>query len=57
MDKTPLYIQIADATRQQVLDGKLRPGDVLPPVREMAERWDARRVRSNRLTRIWRGRD
>ena len=36
MDKTPLYIQIADTIRQQVLDGKLRPGDALPPVREMA---------------------
>jgi molybdate-binding protein/DNA-binding transcriptional regulator YhcF (GntR family) len=39
MDKTPLYIRIADAIRQQVLDGKLHPGDTLPPVREMAERW------------------
>ena len=39
MDKAPLYVQIADAIRQQVLDGKLRPGDALPPVREMAERW------------------
>ena len=39
MDKTPLYIQIADAIRQELLEGKLRPGDLLPPVREMAERW------------------
>jgi molybdate-binding protein/DNA-binding transcriptional regulator YhcF (GntR family) len=39
VDKTPLYIQIADTIRQQVLDGKLRPGDALAPVREMAERW------------------
>ncbi len=39
MDKTPLYIQIADAIRQELLAGKLRPGDLLPPVREMAERW------------------
>jgi molybdate-binding protein/DNA-binding transcriptional regulator YhcF (GntR family) len=39
IDKTPLYIQIADTIRQQVLEGKLRPGDALPPVREMAERW------------------
>jgi molybdate-binding protein/DNA-binding transcriptional regulator YhcF (GntR family) len=38
-DKPPLYVQIRDAIRQQVLDGKLRPGDLLPPVREMAERW------------------
>jgi len=39
VDKTPLYLQIADTIRQQLLDGKLRPGDPLPPVREMAERW------------------
>jgi molybdate-binding protein/DNA-binding transcriptional regulator YhcF (GntR family) len=39
MDKTPLYTQIADTIRQQVLDGRLHPGDLLPPVREMAEQW------------------
>lgn len=39
MDKTPLYLQIADAIRQELLDGKLRPGDPLPTVRELAERW------------------
>ncbi len=39
MDKTPLYIQIANAIRQELLAGKLRPGDLLPPVRELAERW------------------
>lgn len=39
MDKTPLYIQIADAIRQELLAGKLHPGDLLPTVREMAERW------------------
>ncbi len=39
MDKTPLYLQIADAVRQELLAGKLRPGDLLPTVREMAERW------------------
>ena len=39
MDKTPLYVQIADAVRQELLEGELRPGDLLPPVREMAGRW------------------
>ena len=39
MNAAPLYLQIADTIRRQVLDGKLRPGDLLPPVREMAERW------------------
>jgi len=38
-DKSPLYQQIGEAVRQQVLDGALKPGDLLPPVREMAERW------------------
>ncbi len=39
MDKSPLYLQIADAVRQELLAGTLRPGDLLPTVREMAERW------------------
>ncbi len=40
MDKTPLYLQIADAIRQDLLAGRLHPGDLLPPVREMAARWN-----------------
>lgn len=40
MDKSPLYLQIADAVRQELLAGTLRPGDALPTVREMAERWN-----------------
>lgn len=39
MDKRPLYLQIAEAIRQALLEGQLRPGDALPSVREMAERW------------------
>ncbi|OQA41671.1 MAG: HTH-type transcriptional repressor YvoA [Chloroflexi bacterium ADurb.Bin325] len=38
-DKLPLYLQIGEAIRQQILDGVLRPGDLLPPIREMAEQW------------------
>jgi molybdate-binding protein/DNA-binding transcriptional regulator YhcF (GntR family) len=38
-DKSPLYQQIGEAIRQQVLDGTLKPGDLLPSVREMADRW------------------
>jgi len=38
-DKSPLYQQIGEAVRQQVLEGTLKPGDLLPPVREMAGRW------------------
>ncbi len=40
MDKNPLYLQIADAVRQELLAGTLRPGDSLPTVRDMAERWN-----------------
>lgn len=39
MDETPLYQQVAESLRQEILSGHLRPGDRLPPVREMARRW------------------
>lgn len=39
MDKTPLYQQIAEAVRQEILYGELVPGDRLPSVRKMAARW------------------
>jgi molybdate-binding protein/DNA-binding transcriptional regulator YhcF (GntR family) len=38
-DRQPLYLQIAEAVRQDLLAGRLRPGDALPTVREMAEQW------------------
>ncbi len=38
-DKRPIYLQIAEAVRQDLLEGRLRPGDSLPTVREMAEQW------------------
>ena len=40
MDGTPLYQQIAESVRREILDGELRPGDQLPPVRAMAVRWN-----------------
>jgi len=39
MDKTPLYHEIAESIRQAILYGTLQPGDELPPVRDMSERW------------------
>ena len=39
MDKTPLYQQIAESIRQEILYGDVGPGDRLPSVREMATRW------------------
>jgi molybdate-binding protein/DNA-binding transcriptional regulator YhcF (GntR family) len=39
MDKAPLYQQIAESMRREILYGDLRPGDRLPSVRDMATRW------------------
>lgn len=39
MNEAPLYQQIAESVRRDILEGRLRPGDRLPPVREMAHRW------------------
>jgi|YNPNPStandDraft_1061719.scaffolds.fasta_scaffold08485_2 molybdate-binding protein/DNA-binding transcriptional regulator YhcF (GntR family) len=39
MGKTPLYQLIGEAIRQQILEGRLKPGDPLPTIREMASRW------------------
>jgi putative molybdopterin biosynthesis protein len=40
MDKIYLYHKIAETLRQQILEGDLKPGDRLPPVREMAQIWN-----------------
>jgi len=40
MDGTPLYQQIAESVRQEILRGTLTPGDQLATVRETAARWD-----------------
>lgn len=39
MKTPPLYEQIVAEIREGLLAGRLRPGDPLPTVREMAERW------------------
>jgi len=36
-DPRPLYLQIVAQVKQQVHRGELRPGDELPPVRELAD--------------------
>ena len=38
MDASPLYQQIAESVRQEILSGDLNPGDRLPSVRGMAAR-------------------
>ncbi|MBN1148866.1 MAG: GntR family transcriptional regulator [Anaerolineales bacterium] len=40
MDETSLYQKIIAAVRQEIMEGQLKPGERLPPVREMAARWD-----------------
>jgi len=39
MDHQPLFQVIAEAIRREILQGTLKPGDELPPVREMSEKW------------------
>lgn len=34
-----LYLEIAESIRRMVVSGELKPGDRLPPVRELASRW------------------
>ncbi|XVV03365.1 GntR family transcriptional regulator [Actinosynnema sp. CA-248983] len=36
----PVHHRIADALREQIRSGELQPGDPLPSVRELCERWD-----------------
>ena len=40
MPESHLYRKIIEAIRQGILAGELKPGDRLPSVREMAERWE-----------------
>ncbi|HMN58732.1 MAG TPA: substrate-binding domain-containing protein [Anaerolinea sp.] len=35
-----LYQRIADQIRQDILEGRLQPGDRLPPIRELARAWN-----------------
>lgn len=35
-----LYQEIAESLRRRIASGEFQPGDKLPPVREMAQRWD-----------------
>jgi molybdate-binding protein/DNA-binding transcriptional regulator YhcF (GntR family) len=40
MDESHLYRQISETIRQEILSGRRKPGDRLPSIREMAERWN-----------------
>lgn len=43
-DDTPLYIQVADALRQRILDGEFAANDLLPSESEMVQNFDVSRV-------------
>jgi molybdate-binding protein/DNA-binding transcriptional regulator YhcF (GntR family) len=38
-DDKPLYHQITDWVRQEIMEGRLTPGDRLPSIRQMTTRW------------------
>ena len=40
MDEPHLYLQIVEDVRQEILSGKVKAGDRLPPVRAMSQRWN-----------------
>lgn len=40
MEEAYLYHQIAESIRQDILEGRLKPGDRLPSVRQMMKLWD-----------------
>jgi molybdate-binding protein/DNA-binding transcriptional regulator YhcF (GntR family) len=39
MDEIPLYQQIAESIRREILEGRLKAGDRLPSVRELTRNW------------------
>lgn len=40
MSQTYLYLQIAESIRREILEGKLKPGDRLPSVRQLRTVWN-----------------
>jgi GntR family transcriptional regulator len=40
----PRYVQLAETLREQIRQGRLRPGQQLPPERELSERYDISRM-------------
>lgn len=48
---TPIYVQIVDQVREQLAAGRLKPGDQLPTVRQLASEL---RVNFNTIARAYR---
>ncbi|MBE9374419.1 GntR family transcriptional regulator [Saccharopolyspora sp. HNM0983] len=51
-DERPLHEQAADAVRRAIADGEIRPGDRLPPARDLAA---ALQINANTVLRALRG--
>lgn len=47
---TPIYEQVVQQIRQMIARGELRPGDTLPPVRQLASQLD---VAANTIARAY----
>ncbi len=46
------YSQVADALRRRILSGKLQPGEMLPPERELCEQFASSRITIRRALQI-----
>lgn len=49
-EKIPIYIQIIESIKKDMVNGELKPGDKLPSVREMAEQY---KVNPNTIQRVY----
>lgn len=49
-NKIPIYIQIINSIKADIINGKLKPGDKLPSIREMAINY---KVNPNTLQRVY----
>jgi len=51
-DPIPPYLRVADALRQQIKRGELRPGDQVPSANELAERFNVGRNTASRAIQV-----
>jgi len=51
-DSRPTYVQVADALRAEIASGKLKPGERLPSVRELSDRYDIAPVTTQNALRL-----
>ena len=51
-NNTTVYWQVADTLRRRILSGKLQPGEILPPERELCEQFATSRITIRRALQI-----